>query len=522
MTTPPLPRLPLGIQTFEKIREGGYLYVDKTALIHRMTHDYSYVFMSRPRRFGKSLLCSTLKSYFEGRRDLFQGLAMEQLETEWRQHPVLLLSLASAKGGTVEEFNDKINIQLSRYEEQYGVKSGGDTPGARLQTLIEKTPACMGGEKCVVIIDEYDAPMLTVLHDAERLEQMRTATRSLFGCLKDCDPYLRFTFLTGITKFSQVSIFSELNNLAKLTMEPEYSTICGITQDELEMQMALWVERLATKLNISVDDALQRLKKNYDGYHFADDLTDIYNPYSLINALHFGRMRDFWFDTGTPSSLVRMMERFGSNVMSFDDGCKCDASEFDAPTEKMLTAMPFFYQSGYLTIKGYDPNTDRYVLRYPNREVRNGMIQALIPYYVEQNTIQTNSVVADVYEAILADDLDTALRTLQAYLASVPYAEHATSEGHYQTMLYVVFSLLGRYMQMEVRTARGRIDLLLSNRTDLYVMELKLDRPAAEALAQIDQKGYLLPYTLDGRRLHKVGIAFSTESRTLSEWVIED
>ena len=521
MTTPSLPRLPLGIQTFEIIREGGYLYVDKTAIIHRMTHDYKYVFLSRPRRFGKSLLCSTLKSYFEGRRDLFAGLAMEQLETEWRQHPVLLLSLAPAKGGTPEDFWEVVNAQLVSLERQYGVERTTDNLGARLYQLIRQSSE-RSGEKAVVIIDEYDAPLLAVLHDPERLEQMRTATRALFGCLKDCDPYLRFTFLTGITKFSQVSIFSELNNLAKLTMEPEYSTICGITQDELEMQMALWVERLATKLNISVDDALQRLKKNYDGYHFADDLTDIYNPYSLINALHFGRMRDFWFDTGTPSSLVRMMERFGSNVMSFDDGCKCDASEFDAPTEKMLTAIPFFYQSGYLTIKGYDPNTDRYVLRYPNREVRNGMIQALIPYYVEQNTIQTNSIVADVYEAIQSGDLDAALRTLQAYLASVPYAEHATSEGHYQTMLYVVFSLLGRYMQMEVRTAKGRIDLLLSYATDLYVMEVKLDRPASEAIEQIDQKGYLVPYTLDGRRLHKVGIAFSTESRTLSEWVIED
>ena len=521
MTAQPLPRLPLGIQTFEIIREGGYLYVDKSALIHRMTHDYKYVFLSRPRRFGKSLLCSTLKSYFEGRRDLFHGLAMEQLETEWRQHPVLLLSLASIKEGTVKDFTDRVSGRLKEYEKQWGITPDTDKPGERLYQLIRQSSE-RSGEKAVVIIDEYDAPMLAVLHDAERLEQMRMATRSLFSCLKDCDPYLRFTFLTGITKFSQVSIFSELNNLNKISMLPRYSALCGITQEELETQMLPHVQRMAGEMGLSVEETLLRLKKNYDGYHFADDLTDIYNPYSLLNAFDWCKMKDFWFDTGTPSSLVRMMERFGSNVMSFDDGCKCDASEFDAPTEKMLTAMPFFYQSGYLTIKGYDPNTDRYVLRYPNREVRNGMIQALIPYYVEQNTIQTNSIVADVYEAIQSGDLDAALRTLQAYLASIPYVEHATSEGHYQTMLYVVFSLLGRYMQMEVRTAKGRIDLLLSYATDLYVMEVKLDRPASEAIEQIDQKGYLLPYTLDGRRLHKVGIAFSTESRTLSEWIIED
>ncbi len=521
MTAQPLPRLPLGIQTFEIIREGGYLYVDKTALIHRMTHDYKYVFLSRPRRFGKSLLCSTLKSYFEGRRDLFAGLAMEQLETEWRQHPVLLLSLASAKGGTPEDFWEVVNAQLVALERQYGVERTTDNLGARLYQLIRQSSE-RSGEKAVVIIDEYDAPLLTVLHDTERLEQMRTATRSLFGCLKDCDPYLRFTFLTGITKFSQVSIFSELNNLAKISMLPRYSALCGITQKELETQMLPRVEQLAHDMGVTVEETLLRLKQNYDGYHFADDLTDIYNPYSLLNAFDWGKMNDFWFDTGTPSSVTQMMRKYDKGVMRFDDGCTCNASEFDAPTEKMVNPLPFLYQSGYLTIKEYNRVTDRYVLKYPNAEVRNGMLQTLIPYYVEQDSVETNSVVADVYEAILADDLDTALRTLQAYLASVPYAEHATSEGHYQTMLYVVFSLLGRYMQMEVRTARGRIDLLLSNRTDLYVMELKLDRPAAEALAQIDQKGYLLPYTLDGRRLHKVGIAFSTESRTLSEWLIEE
>jgi len=521
MTAHPLLRLPLGIQTFEIIREGGYLYVDKTALIHRMTHDYSYVFLSRPRRFGKSLLCSTLKSYFEGRRDLFHGLAMEQLETEWRQHPVLLLSLASAKGGTPEDFWEVVNAQLVALERQYGVERTTDNLGTRLYQLIRQSSE-RSGEKAVVIIDEYDAPLLTVLHDPARLEQMRTATLSLFGCLKDCDPYLRFTFLTGITKFSQVSIFSELNNLFKISMLPRYSAICGITQEELETQMLPRVEQLAHDMGLTVEETLLRLKQNYDGYHFADDLTDIYNPYSLLNAFDWGKMNDFWFDTGTPSSLVNMLRSFDTSLPDLDNGCECSANDFDAPAEKMLTPMPFFYQSGYLTIKDYDADMDSYVLRYPNREVRNGMIHALIPYYIDPNPLRPSGIIADVYRAIRRDDMDDALRTLQAYLASVPYAEHAISEGHYQTMLYVVFSLLVRSMQMEVRTARGRIDLLLSNRTDLYVMELKLDRPAAEALAQIDQNGYLLPYTLDGRRLHKVGIAFSTESRTLSEWQIEE
>jgi len=513
-----LKRLPTGIQTFEIIRKDNYLYIDKTDLVYQLTHDNRYVFMSRPRRFGKSLLCSTLKSYFEGRSDLFQGLAIEQMETEWRKHPVLLISLASMKAGTEKEFNDKIDNQLSWYEKQYGVLKTSDTPGARFENLIKQAPAKMGGEKTVVIIDEYDAPLLATLHEPQKLKEMRTTVRSLFSCLKDCDPWLRFVFLTGITKFSQVSIFSELNNLDKVTMMPHYSTICGITQEELETQMMPWVEHLAQDLGLTIDDTLLRLKRNYDGYHFARDLKDVYNPYSLLQALKWSETKDYWFDTGTPSALVNMLLKFGADIMDFDDGRQCEAHEFDAPTEKMTTPVPFFYQSGYLTIKDYDADMDSYTLRYPNYEVRNGMINALIPYYLEGDTIHAKNIVADVYRAIRRDDLDEALQTLKAYFASIPYAENANSEGHYQTMLYVVFSLLGRYVQQEVRTAKGRIDMVLHTATDIYVIELKIDRPAQEALDQIGQRGYLLPYTLDNRRLHKVGISFSTSERTISEW----
>ena len=513
-----LKRLPTGIQTFEIIRKDNYLYIDKTELVYQLTHDNRYVFMSRPRRFGKSLLCSTLKSYFEGRSDLFQGLAIEQMETEWRKHPVLLISLASMKAGTEKEFNDKIDNQLSWYEKQYGVLKTSDTPGARFENLIKQAPAKMGGEKTVVIIDEYDAPLLATLHEPQKLKEMRTTVRSLFSCLKDCDPWLRFVFLTGITKFSQVSIFSELNNLDKITMMPHYSTICGITQEELETQMMPWVEHLAQDLGLTIDDTLLRLKRNYDGYHFARDLKDVYNPYSLLQALKWSETKDYWFDTGTPSALVNMLLKFGADIMDFDDGRQCEAHEFDAPTEKMTTPVPFFYQSGYLTIKDYDADMDSYTLRYPNYEVRNGMINALIPYYLEGDTIHAKNIVADVYRAIRRDDLDEALQTLKAYFASIPYAENANSEGHYQTMLYVVFSLLGRYVQQEVRTAKGRIDMVLHTATDIYVIELKIDRPAQEALDQIGQRGYLLPYTLDNRRLHKVGISFSTSERTISEW----
>lgn len=514
-------RIPIGIQTFEKIREGNYLYVDKTALVYQMTHDSSYVFLSRPRRFGKSLLCSTLKSYFEGRRDLFEGLAMEQMETEWRKHPVLLFSLASIKGGTPQDFNERIDIQLSAYEERYGLTKPNDNPGARLEKLIKEVPT-ITGEKAVVIIDEYDAPMLTVLHDNEKLEAMRTAARSFFSCLKDCDPYLRFVFLTGVSKFSQLSIFSELNNLVKISMMPRYSTICGITQQELETQMKPWVEQLAKEQQITEEEALDALKRNYDGYHFAQDLTNVYNPFSLLNAFSAGKISDYWFDTGTPSFLIQMLRKFNTDIRQLE-GSIAKANDFDAPAENMRSVLPLFYQSGYLTIKDYSRMGDIYTLDIPNHEVRMGLLHSLAPYYICDDALRTSSAIIKATMGILTGHLEDALQIYQTFLSTIPYAENASSEGHYQTLLYVLFSLLGEApdLHTEVRTATGRIDMVLATKTDIYVMELKMDKTAQEALNQIDEKGYLIPFTADHRTLHKVGIAFSTKTRTIEEWKIE-
>ena len=516
-----LRQLPTGIQTFEIIREGNYLYVDKTALVYQLAHDNRYVFMSRPRRFGKSLLCSTLKSYFEGRRDLFEGLAMERLETEWRKHPVLSFDFSVMKQGTVEDFKEQIDKQLTGLESLYGVEKKSDVPSIRLQYLVQDSARNLG-QRAVVLIDEYDAPVLNIIHKPDEFSKLRTESRAFYAPLKMLDPYLRFVMLTGISKFAQLSVFSELNNLDIISMIPRYSTLCGITQQELETQLRPWVEQLADEQGLTVEEALLQLKQNYDGYHFAEDLTDVYNPYSLLKALEKRKLSAYWFETGTPTSLVNILQQYSPYIPNLDNGCEMDGNDFNAPTDKMVTPIPFLYQSGYLTIKDYDRELDRYILGYPNREVRNGMMQSLIPFYVGVNSEETKSVVADVYRAIRRDDLDEALQTLKAYLASIPYAENANSEGHYQTMLYVVFSLLGRYVQQEVRTAKGRIDMVLSTKTDLYVMELKIDRPAQEALDQIDQKGYLLPYTADGLHLHKVGIAFSTKERTLSEWMVVD
>lgn len=514
-------RLPIGIQTFENIREEGYLYVDKTALVYRMTHEYKYVFLSRPRRFGKSLLCSTLKSYFEGRKDLFEGLKMMELEKEWRQHPVLLISLASMKGGTVEDFNARMSLQLSMYEEQYGLTRPSDEPGARFENLIKRMPS-ITGKNAVVVIDEYDAPLLTVLHDEEKLQEMRTCVRSLFSCLKDCDPYLRFVFLTGVSKFSQLSIFSELNNLAKISMMPGYSTICGITQQELETQMRPWVEQLAEVQKMTIEETLETLKRNYDGYHFAEDLTDVYNPFSLLNAFAAGKISDYWFDTGTPSFLIQMLRKFDTDIRQIE-GSIAKANDFDAPAENMRSVLPLFYQSGYLTIKDYSRVGDIYTLDIPNHEVRIGLMHCLAPYYICEDGLRTSNAIIRATMGILKGDMEGALQIYQTFLSTIPYAENASSEGHYQTLLYVLFSLLGDApdLHTEVRTATGRIDMVLATKTDIYVLELKIDRPAQEALDQIDRKGYLIPFASDLRALHKVGIAFSTETRTLSEWIIK-
>ena len=412
--------------------------------------------------------------------------------------------------------------QLSLYEEQYGLSGCGDLmPGVRLENLIKKSSA-VNGEKAVVIIDEYDAPMLTVLHDRENLEAMRIAIRYFFSCLKDCDPYLRFVFLTGVSKFSQLSIFSELNNLAKISMMPRYSTICGITQEELESSLLPWVEQLADKRQLTLEETFRILKRYYDGYHFAEDLRGVYNPVSLLSAFDAGKISDYWFDTATPSFLISMLKEFNTDIRELE-GTIAKANDFDAPAENVKSVVPLFYQSGYLTIKDYNQAGDIYTLDIPNQEVRMGLFYNLTPYYVCDNTLRTNSAILKATMSILGGDLDEALRIYQSFLSSIPYAENATSEGHFQTLLYLLFSLLGDTtdLQTEVRTATGRIDMLLGTKTDLYVIELKINQTAQIALEQIDQKGYLLPFKDDDRRLHKVGINFSTGKRTLDDWIIK-
>ena len=511
---------PIGIQTFSKIREGNYLYVDKTGYIYQMTHSASsYVFLSRPRRFGKSLLTSTLHSYFSGRKDLFQGLAMERLEKEWIEYPVLHFDMSTAKHVDKEQLLQELNLKLSEHESVYGKGEEEINPNQRLMGLIKRAYK-QTGRQVVVLIDEYDAPLLDVVHEKENLGVLRNIMRNFYSPLKACDPYLKYVFLTGITKFSQLSIFSELNNIKNISMDEPYAAICGITEDEMLTQMKEDMERLVAKLNISSEKVLLKLKENYDGYHFTYPSPDIYNPFSLLNAFADGKFGSYWFGSGTPTYLIKMLEKFGVEPSEIGNN-HAEVSAFDAPTETMTDIIPLLYQSGYITIKDYDESIDLYTLDIPNKEVRLGLMKSLLPNYVASKTRETTTMVAYLSRDIRNDDMDSALRRLQTFLSTIPYCDNTRYEGHYQQMFYIIFSLLGSFVDIEVRTPRGRVDAVLRTNTTLYVMELKLDRTAGEAMEQINLKNYPERFALCRLPVVKVAINFDSERCTIGDWMIE-
>lgn len=376
---------PVGIQTFSEIIGKNYLYIDKTGYVYRMTHSASkYMFLSRPRRFGKSLLASTLHSYFEGRKELFKGLVIEKLETEWMSYPVFHFDMSLAKHVDRERLENMLNIQLYRYEEIYGRLDGEVMLNDRLTGLIQRAYQ-QTGKQVVVLIDEYDAPLLDVMHEDKNLPILRNVMRNFYSPLKACDPYLRYVFLTGITKFSQLSIFSELNNIKNISMDEPYAAICGITEEEIKEQMSYDLGLLAEKMQITRDEVLAKLKENYDGYHFTWPSPDIYNPFSLFNAFNDGKFNSYWFGSGTPTYLIEMLNKFGV-LPSEIGGIEAVAAEFDAPTERMTNITPLLYQSGYITIKGYDSVFDIYTLDIPNKEVRIGLMRNLIPSYITNDT----------------------------------------------------------------------------------------------------------------------------------------
>ena len=511
-------RYPIGIQNFEQLRNNNCVYIDKTELIYKLTHSDSVYFLSRPRRFGKSLLVSTLEAYFQGKKHLFEGLAMERLETEWTEYPVLHMDFSRRKYTDEDKLNELLNIQISHWEQLYGSDEKECSFSGRFEGVIrrayEKT-----GKQVVVLVDEYDSPLLDTNSNPDLQKKLRNVVRDFFSPLKGAGQYLRFLLLTGISKFSQLSIFSELNNLQNISMRDEYSALCGITEKELLTELIPDIQRMAEANKETYEEACAHLKKQYDGYHFSENSEDIYNPFSLFNALNAKKYKNYWFSTGTPTFLIELLQNVQFDVRMMDGMTAMD-DQFDAPTEVITDPIPVLYQSGYLTIKSFDPMFKIYTLAYPNSEVRYSFTEALLPRYVHRFPRENTFYIVSFLQDLMKGDIESCLERTRSFFASIPHDLENKTEKHYQTIFYLLFRLMGQYVDVEVKSAIGRADVVLKLSDAIYVFEFKYDGTPDEALAQIDSKQYAIPYQSDGRRIVKIGVNFDSATRTIGEWKI--
>ena len=520
---------PVDTDQFADIRKDGKVYVDKTDMVFDLVSKYRYVFLARPRRFGKSLLCNTFKAYFLGQKELFEGLKIMDLEKEWKKHPVLHFTMSGLKNLTVPEAKTKLESLIRGYENAYGRDPLSISPGDRFRDLIhhafEQT-----GEKVVVILDEYDSAIMRLMYEPEQLEAMRTMLREFYQVLKDEGAYLRFVFITGVTKFSQLSIFSELNNLYQISMLDEYSGLCGITQEELDTTLRPCVEEYAQNLNITTEEAYALLKKNYDGYHFSANSKDVYAPFSVLRAFDGCNTSHYWFESGTMTSLIEHLQHFPEfNPLDFD-GVELELGDFNAPCERARTPIPLLYQSGYLTIDSSDREMDSYILHLPNYEVRQGMVYGMTNYLMDTDDLGRNATILAMARAVKRGELSAMLLQLRSYIASLPYdiiskkewMARKQREAFYKLLMYVVFSLLNSKVDTEVKSILGRADVVIKTKTDIFVLELKVDDTVEHALEQIDSKGYAIPYEADGRKVTKCGVTISSEARNITHRRIVD
>lgn len=513
-------KLPIGIQTFEKLREGAFLYVDKTAMIYRLVRTSTPYFLSRPRRFGKSLLISTFEAYFQGRKDLFEGLAIEKLETEWIEYPVLHLDLNAKKYETPDDLNAMLNQYLEKWEQIYGCEKQNRSSEERFAYMIEQA-YLQTGKQVVVLIDEYDKPLLQTLLNEELLDEYRRMLKAFYGVLKSSDRYLRFVFLTGVTKFAQTSVFSDLNQLNDISMDYAYNALCGITKEELASNFVPEIKNLSEFLGLTFEETVGRLEKQYDGYHFCEDTTvGLFNPFSVLNALQKLKLGNYWFQTGTPTYLVDLLKQSDYDLRLLVNGIETTNSAFSEYRAEVNNPLPMIYQSGYLTIKHYDKEVELYTLKFPNDEVRYGFLNFLVPYYTNVSDDETGFHIAKFTRELRAGDVDAFMERLKVFFAGIPYELSDDTERHYQAIFYVVFALMGQFVETEIRSARGRADAVVKTREYIFVFEFKLNGSAEEALKQIDEKGYLIPYKLDGRNLVKVGVNFSKETRNIERYII--
>ena len=509
---------PIGVQNFESLRKDDYFYIDKTALMYQMVKTGSYYFLSRPRRFGKSLLISTLEAYFQGKKELFTGLAVERLEKDWIKYPILHLDLNIEKYDTPESLDNILEKSLTAWEKLYGAEPSERSFSLRFAGIIER--ACkQAGQRVVILVDEYDKPMLQAIGNEKLQKQFRDTLKPFYGALKTMDGYIKFAFLTGVTKFGKVSVFSDLNNLDDISMRKDYVEICGVSDQELHENLDIELHEFAETQGLSYDKLCTKLKEYYDGYHFTHNSIGIYNPFSLLNAFKYKEFGSYWFETGTPTYLVKLLKKHHYDLerMAHEE---TDAQVLNSIDSESTNPIPVIYQSGYLTIKGYDERFGIYRLGFPNREVEEGFIRFLLPFYANVNKVESPFEVQKFVREVETGDYDSFFHRLQSFFADTTYEVIREQELHYENVLFIVFKLVGFYTKVEYHTNNGRVDLILQTDKFIYIMEFKLNGTAEEALQQINNKRYALPFEADGRKLFKIGINFSEKTRNIEKWVV--
>lgn len=515
-----LKKLPIGVQDFESLVNDNYLYVDKTAAMYQLISSGRYYFLSRPRRFGKSLLLSTIKAYFLGKRHLFKGLAVEQLENDWAAYPVLHLDLNTGSYGSYEGLCDVLSYHFSEWERQYGVERITDDLSLRFRNLITSISR-QTGSRVVILVDEYDKPLLYALDDEALQERFRQLLKAVYSVLKTCDEYIKFAFLTGVTKFSRVSIFSDLNNLQDISLDERYAAICGITSQEIKGVMMPYVEAFAEKEGLSKEKMLDSLREMYDGYHFSKELSvDIYNPFSLLNALDKQSMDNYWFESGTPSFLLTMLQNYNYHLQDFSEA-EIVAQSLSGKENIANEPTALFYQTGYLTIKGFDKEFGNYRLGFPNREVEKSFMNYLLPQYMRVDENKSAFFIERFVNDLRTGAIDSFMNRMKVMFAGTPYDLIKDLENHYQNVVFIVSKLLGYIVEAEYKTSNGRIDMTVRTKEYLYLFEFKFDHSAEEALNQINEKEYLLPFSLNDQVPIKIGVSFSSKTNNIEEYLVE-
>lgn len=510
---------PIGIQNFESLRNDGYFYIDKTEIIYRLVKTGRYYFLSRPRRFGKSLLISTLEAYFLGKKELFQGLAMEQLEKDWTKYNILHLDLNIEKYDTPQSLDNILEKNIVGWEKLYGAEPSERSFSLRFAGIIERAHL-LTGERVVILVDEYDKPMLQAIGDEDLQKAFRTTLKPFYGVLKTMDGHIKFALLTGVTKFGKVSVFSDLNNLEDISMQEMFVDVCGITEQEIHQNLEKELHELAVANHMTYEEVSQELKERYDGYHFVENSVGIYNPFSLLNTFKYKKFGSYWFETGTPTYLVELLKRdhYDLHRMTYE---VTDAETLNSIDSTSYNPIPVIYQSGYLTIKEYDSRFGNYRLGFPNQEVEEGFVRYLMPFYTRVNKGDTNFEIQNFVREVESGQPDAFFRRLQSFFADTPYELISNLELHYQNVLFIVFKLVGFYTQAEYHTSQGRVDLILKTDKYIYVMEFKLEGTAEEALQQIEDKHYARPFETDPRQLFKIGVNFSSSTRNIEKWIVK-